>query len=248
MTGKAWGIFAALCVAILGGMIFMAQGDKIDVSNIDGNKLQSASTQNGNIGEHIEGKTDSKVVLIEYGDYQCPGCGTAYPIMKNIATKYKDKVAFVFRNFPLYSIHPNAFAAATVAEAAGLQGKFEQMHDKLYESQSSWRDLTGAERTNYFLVLGGQLGLNTDKMKADLDSANIKKKIDFDTALGKKAQVTGTPAFYLNGKSVGDQYVLDGKIVPKDTKGASLIWADQATFENLVLNPALKEAGIELPQ
>ena len=77
MTSKGWIIFATLCVAILGGMIFMAQKDKMDISNIDINKLQAATEQNGNIAEHVEGKADSKVVLIEYGDFQCPGCASS---------------------------------------------------------------------------------------------------------------------------------------------------------------------------
>lgn len=245
MTSKGWIIFATLCVAILGGMIFTAQKDKIDVANVDLNKLQSATSQNGNIADHVEGKTDSKVVLIEYGDFQCPGCASANPVIKSVVEKYKDRIAFVFRNYPLYQAHPNAFASASVAEAAGLQGKYWEMHAKLYENQTLWKDLSGAARTDYYLSAASDLGLDTAKFTADIDSEAVKKKIDFDTALGKKAEITGTPSFFLNGKSVGDQYVLDGKIVPKGTSGASLIWSDQTAFENLLIIPALKEAGIE---
>ena len=246
MTSKGWIIFATLCVAILGGMIFLAQKDKMDVSNIDINKLQAATEQNGNIAEHVEGKADSKVVLIEYGDFQCPGCASSQPVMKELVEKYKGQIAFAFRNYPLYQAHPNAFSSASAAEAAGLQGKYWEMYHKLFENQSAWRDLSGAERTNYYLSLASDLKLDTAKFTTDIDSEAVKKKIDFDTALGQKAEVTGTPSFYLNGKNVGDQYVLDGKIVAKGTSGASLIWSDATAFENLIILPALKEAGISV--
>ena len=246
MTSKGWIIFATLCVAILGGMIFMAQKDKMDVSAIDVNKIQAATAQSGDIADHTEGKTDSKVVLIEYGDFQCPGCASAQPVMKALVEKYKDKMTFVFRNYPLYQAHPNAFSSASAAEAAGLQGKYWEMYHKLYENHSAWRDLSGSERTNYYLSLASDLELDTAKFTTDIDSDAVKKKIDFDTALGQKAKVTGTPSFYMNGKNVGDQYVLDGKIVAKGTSGASLIWSDAAAFENLIILPALKEAGISV--
>jgi protein-disulfide isomerase len=247
MTKEGWIIFATLCVGILAGLIYFAQKDKTDVSGIDETKVVAASHANGTIGDHIEGAASSKVVLIEYGDFQCPGCGSAHPVMKKIVEKYKDKIAFVFRNYPLYTAHPNAYAAATAAESAGLQGKYWEMHNRLYENQSAWSSLGGDQRTDYFVAAASDLGLNTDQFKKDLDNDAIKKKIGFDEALGRKANLSGTPSFYLNGKSVGDQYVLDGKIVPKSAD-ARLIWSDQTAFETHILNPALKAAGIALPE
>ena len=247
MTKKGWILFATLCVGILAGLIYFAQKDKTDVSGVDETKIIAASAANGNIGEHIEGNVNSKVVLIEYGDFQCPGCGSAHPVMKKIVEKYKDKIAFVFRNYPLYTTHPNAYAAATAAESAGLQGKYWEMHNRLFENQSAWSSLGGDQRTEFFVAAASDLGLNTDQFKKDLNNDNIKKKISFDEALGRKINLSGTPSFYIGGKSVGDQYVLDGKIVPKSSD-ARLIWSDQTAFENLVLNPALKEAGIPLPE
>lgn len=248
MTKKGWIVFAILCVGILTGMVVLAQKGKTDISGIDGTKIIPTSEKTGNIAEHVEGNISSKVVLIEYGDFQCPGCGSAHPIMKKVVEKYKDKIAFVFRNFPLYTAHPNAYAAATAAEAAGLQGKYWEMHDKLYENQSSWKDLGGEERTNYFAGVASDFGLNVDQFKKDLDNENIKKKISVDEALGRKADISGTPSFFIGSKNVGDQYILNGKIVAKGTKDAQLIWGDQAAFETLVLNPALTEAGIPLPE
>ena len=248
MTTKTWIIFSVLCVAILGGLIAVSQGSKIDVSNVELSAIQPATKMSGDIADHATGNTKSSVVLFEYGDYQCPGCESAYPIIKQVTDKYKDQIAFVFRNFPLTSIHPNALAAASASEAAGLQGKYWQMHDKLYEDQASWRDLNGAARTDYFVSAAKDLGLNDGTFRSDLDSKRVSGKISFDKALGEKAGITGTPSFFVNGKNVGDQYVKNGAIVPKGTEGAQLIWSDADAFEKLVIVPALKDNNIALPK
>lgn len=244
MTKKGWIIIAVLCISILGGMIWLAQRDKVNVDNIDGAKVQTASTQSGNIADHVYGKADSKVVLVEYGDFQCPGCGSAHPVIKNVVEKYKDKIAFVFRNYPLYTAHPNAYAASAAAEAAGLQGKYWEMHNKLFEDQNGWNKLSGSARADYFSAAAEALGLNVGDFNKAVDGEAVKKKITFDTALGKKAQLTGTPTFYINNKNVGDEYVINDRIVSKGTSGAELIWAKESSFEKLVIIPALKEVGI----
>jgi len=218
VSKKAWIIFAAICVVLLGGLIFISSKDKIDVSGVDANKIQKANTQSGDIADHVYGKADSKVVLIEYGDYQCPGCGSAYPNVKAVTEKYKGQVAFIFRNFPITSLHPNARVAAAVAEAAGLQGKFWEMHNELYETQSNWETLNSSERTDYFVGVAKKLGLNTETFKTDLASAKVNQKISYDQAIGKKINVNATPTFYLNGKGLdqsswSDQDKLDATIV-----------------------------------
>ena len=218
MSKKTWIIFAAVCVVLLTGLVLISSKDKIDVSGVDAGKIQKANVQSGDIADHVYGKADSKVVLIEYGDYQCPGCGSAYPNVKAVTEKYKDQVAFIFRNFPITSLHPNARVAAAVAESAGLQGKFWEMHNKLYETQSSWETLNSSERTDFFVNYAKQLGLNTDTFKTDLASAKVNQKISYDQAIGKKINVNATPTFYLNGKcldqsSWSDQDKLDATIV-----------------------------------
>lgn len=200
------------------------------MSSIDTNKVQPASDQSGQIADHVFGKADSKVILVEYGDFQCPGCGSVYPTLKTLSEKYKGQMAFVFRNFPLTTIHPNARAAAAAAEAASLQGKYWEMHDKLYETQSDWQNLSGKERTDFFANYANSLGLNTDTFKADLGGKNVNQKISFDQALGKKVNVNSTPSLYLNGKAV-----------EQDT------WSDQTKFDALVVTE-LKAKGIALPE
>lgn len=247
MTKKTWIIFAVICVAIIGGMIYTSRNNRVNVTDVDGNVYQAASAENGNIGDHTYGNMKSKVILIEYGDYQCPGCASAYSVIKEVTEKYKDKMGFIFRNYPLYSAHPNAFAAAAAAEAAGLQGKYWEMHDKLYSEQNTWKSLTGSARTDYFIQTADQIGISGSELSGQLDNSNIKRKIDFDEALGKKAGVKGTPSFYIDGTNVGDQDVSDGKLIPSDSSSDTpSVWSTADTFEQYIIIPALKKAGIEV--
>lgn len=148
---------------------------------------------------HQTKQSSAKVNLVEFGDYQCPGCGAAHPILKQIVEQYKDNdnVNFVFRNFPLESIHPNAHIAAEAAEAAGKQGKFWEMHDLLYEKQADWSTLD--DPSAVFADYASTLGINVDQFKTSVSQRLfadlIKADLDDGTALGVK----GTPTFYING-------------------------------------------------
>lgn len=247
MTSKTWIIFGTVVLALFGGIIYLSTNkQRIDVSQVDAMKPVSASKQSGNIGDHVYGNKDAKIVLIEYGDYQCPGCESAYQPLKNVTEKYKDHVAFVFRNFPLTSIHPNARAAAAAAEAAGLQGKYWEMHNLLYEDQAAWKDADTSNRGAIFEGYAKQLGLNVKQYSDDLKNKTdvITAKIDYDRALGGKVGVSSTPTLYLNGKVI-DKYVKDGKLVPQ-SNDASPVWANEESFDTLIMQPALKEAGIDI--
>lgn len=207
MSRNTWIIFCVIVVAILGGLVYTSQSNKIDVSDVDGNKIQSASKQNGQIGDHVFGNKNSKVVLIEYGDFQCPGCKAAEPNLREISETYKDDMAFVFRNFPLTTMHPNARAAAAAAEAAGTLGKYWEMHTAIYSNQDAWKDATGTSRTDTFTDYARTIGLNEDKFREALEKSSINKKISFDQALGKKAKVTSTPTLFLNGEMVSEDVI-----------------------------------------
>lgn len=212
MSTKSWIIFTAICVLLFGGLLFWSQRDRIDVSKINTNDILSAQAASGNISDHVEGNKNAKVVLIEYGDFQCPGCGKAHPIVKSVLEKYDDNVAFVFRNFPLTSIHPNARAAAAAAEAAGLEGgkeKYWQMHDKLYENQQEWQDASTSERSDFFANYAQAIGINKTKFETTLSelSSRINQKISFDQELGRKLNITGTPTFYLNGTQMTSEQI-----------------------------------------
>jgi protein-disulfide isomerase len=231
MSGKAWIIFVAVCVVLFGGLVVYSGRDRVDVSGVDTNKIQAASESNGSIGDHVYGDKNAKVVLIEYGDFQCPGCKAAYPTLKSVKEKYEGQIAFVFRNFPLTNIHPNARAAAAAAEAAGKLGKYWEMHDILFENQDAWKGASNSERGTIFANYAGQIGLDKAAFTNELDeqSAGINKKINFDIALARKLNVTGTPSLFLNGEKVADDQ-----------------YGSEEALDKLVLD-ALKKQGVEVP-
>jgi protein-disulfide isomerase len=224
-----WIIFSVIAVGILAILILSSGKSSIDVSNINADAVQAGSSQNGNIGDHVFGKTDSKVTLIEYGDFQCPPCANIYPVVKSLTEKYKNQLQYVFRNFPIADLHPNAKAAAASAEAAGLQGKYWEMHDKLYEAQNDWSNLSSSERTTLFDSLAKGLNLDMKKFDADMSSSSVASKINFDIALGTKVSVSGTPSFFLNGKKL-----------------ETSAYSTEAIFKDTI-NAQLKKAGIPLP-
>jgi protein-disulfide isomerase len=202
MNKVAWIIFGAAIVLILGGLVVYSRlsNPGIDVSSVDVNALVSANDQNGQVADHTLGKTDSNVIFIEYGDFQCPSCGGAHPQVKQIMEEYSDRVLFIFRNLPLTSIHPNARAAAAAVEAAGLQGKYWEMHDLVFESQDDWSSLNTTDRTSTFTAYAETLALNKDQFLSDLNGDAVKKKIAYDEALFKSTGFEkSTPAFILNG-------------------------------------------------
>jgi protein-disulfide isomerase len=146
-----------------------------------------------------EGDTNSPVSVIEYGDFECPACGAYFPIMQQLLQNYGSRVDFVFRNFPLTTIHPNAMIAAQAAEAAGLQGKYWPMHDLLYTDQNDWvNDSTSTVVKDYFDVYASSLGLNVTKFDTDINSSAVANKIQIDMTSGNAAQVDHTPTFFIN--------------------------------------------------
>lgn len=177
-------------------------------------KAAAPSGSNGTTTtNHVYGSGKKGVTLIEYGDYQCPACGAYYPLVKTLADKYKQDIYVQFRNFPLVSIHPNAFAGARAAEAADKQGKFWEMHDLLYQendtyyaaqnrgqSYSTW--INSSSPLLYFDQYAKQLGLNVTQFDTDFKSSEIN---DFINADIKAAQILGansTPTFVLDGKKL----------------------------------------------
>ncbi len=145
---------------------------------------------------HKKGATKGKVTVVEFGDFQCPACGSAHPIVKELTEVYKDQVTFVFREFPL-PMHKNAKVAALAAEAAGAQGKFFEMHDMLFETQQAWSEKDNAE--DIFVQYGQKLKLDIDKFKADMKDPKLEDKIQKDMADGNGVGVNATPTFYING-------------------------------------------------
>jgi len=141
--------------------------------------------------DHSVGDAAARVTLVEYGDYQCPFCGQAYPIVKAIQRAMAQRLRFVFRNFPLSNAHPFAEAAAEAAEAAGAQGKFWEMHDLLYENQAS----LGQE---LLVEAAARLSLDVPLFVGDLRTRKYKERVRHDFMGGVRSGVNGTPCFFVN--------------------------------------------------
>ena len=141
--------------------------------------------------DHADGPSDAPVTLVEYGDYECPYCGRAYPIVKEIQKRMEGRLRFVFRNFPLNTNHEHAGVAAQAAEAAAGQGKFWQMHDLLYEHQD---ELAEADLNSYAL----KIGLEIYQFESDLSTERYAKRVRDDFRGGVRSGVNGTPTFFIN--------------------------------------------------
>ena len=141
--------------------------------------------------DYILGPSDAALTLVEYGDYQCSYCGQAYPIVKQIQRTYPDSLRFVFRNFPIPEIHPEALAAAEFAEYAGSQGKFWEAHDALYENQDQLGDA-------FYRELASSLGLNAAAAEAAVSAQQFGDRIQGQINSGLRSGVNGTPAFFIN--------------------------------------------------
>ncbi len=149
--------------------------------------------------DHVRGPENAPVTLVEYGDYECPYCGAAYPIVKRIQKTMGNDLRFVFRNFPLAEIHPHALHAAYAAEAAGLQDKFWEMHDMLFEHQDALED-------DDLLRYAQMLALDTDQFARDFASDEVASKVEEDFSSGVRSGVNGTPTFFINGVRHDDSY------------------------------------------
>jgi len=153
----------------------------------------------------VMGNKDAKVTMIEFSDFQCPFCKAFYTDSetKVIDTYVKTgKIKFVYRQFPLVSIHPNAQKAAEAAECANDQGKFWEFHDVLFQNQDTWAPLAAADAAADFVTYAGQVGMDTDQFSSCFQSAKFKKNVDDDTADATAAQVDATPTFFINGVRV----------------------------------------------
>ncbi len=142
--------------------------------------------------DHIQGNADAPAVLVEYGDYECPHCGHAYPIVKQVQEHFGQRLVFVFRNFPLNEMHPNAEGAAEAAEFAAAGKRFWEMHDSLFENQ----DALGLP---LLLELATSLGLSAEALNRDLEDGKYTPHVKDDFMGGVRSGVNGTPTFFING-------------------------------------------------
>jgi protein-disulfide isomerase len=156
--------------------------------------------------DHIQGPAEAAVTLVEYGDYECPYCGAAYPILKDVQARMSERLRFVFRNFPITTSHPHAEQAAEAAEAAGAQGTFWEMHDLLYENQQRLGD-------DDLRVHAEMLGLDVERFDRELAEHVHAARVHEDFMSGVRSGVNGTPTFYIDGVRHDGSYDLETLLV-----------------------------------
>ena len=152
--------------------------------------------------EWIIGAENAQATMVEYGDYQCPACKTYAPVVKQLLDEYPNDLRVIYRHIPLVSIHENAMSAARAAEAAGLQGKFWEMHDLLFEFQDDWA--TAGNLKEIFTEYATDLELDTDRFLIDFESDAVQVEVDKDIFSANRLGVNQTPTFYVNGKLVAN--------------------------------------------
>lgn len=181
-----WKIAALVAVLALGGAIYYAKQA--------GEKANEGVT----VEAHVKGNPEGKVELIEYSDFQCPACGQFYPYIKDLMDEYGDQIRFEYRHFPLTTVHPMAVPAARATEAAAVQGKFWEMHDKLFENQATWSNSKNANAV--FIQYATEIGLDVNLFKKHLNSSIIADAVDKSFADARSRGFSGTPTFLLNGE------------------------------------------------
>jgi protein-disulfide isomerase len=194
-------IVIVLAAAVAGGWILIRSSRQ--ASNSSAPTPDPALQVKGADPPHVRGNANAAVTLEEFGDFQCPSCGAYYPELKKIEAEFGDNLRVIFREYPLVPTHEHALLAAQAAEAAGLQGKFWEMHDKLYENQTTWT--TAKDLVPIFVDYGKQMGLDTDRFMRDLNGEAVAARIFQDGKRVHALGLSGTPSFFVNGKEAKDE-------------------------------------------
>jgi protein-disulfide isomerase len=190
-----WGIGIAMLFGL--GWVMVKLASRVQLPQSGGGLVVEVSAS-----DNILGPADAPVTLVEYSDFQCPACAAFYPIIKQAMAEasLKDKIRLVYRNFPLSSIHKNAQLAAQAGQAAALQGKFWQMHDKLFEGQKKWQGMSSQGAQSTFREYAQSIGLDVSRWERDQKSSSVASKVKADYDGGIAAGVDSTPTFFVNGK------------------------------------------------
>lgn len=181
-------------IILIGGIFFLSN-------------TNSPTTSSGKVDPKVLVENDSektgnqkaKITLVEFSDFQCPYCGASYQMTKDLVSKYKNDILFVYRHYPLNQ-HKNAMIASEASEAAGAQGKFWEMHDMLFENQNVWSESDNP--LAIFTTYAQKLHLNIEQFLNDIKTEKYLGKIQKDRADGNKAGISGTPTYFLNGEQI----------------------------------------------
>ena len=185
----------ALITIAGGAMLYHAKGRPL----LTLSKNPFAPGKSGSESIHIRGKSDAPITLEEFGDFECPPCGKLSEPINKLEQDYHSRLRIIFHHFP-FATHPHARPAAFASEAAGLQGRFWEMHDVLYREQAAWSKAVDAQ--SLFSSYAGMLGLKVDRFKRDMDSDEVKKRVDADQQEGAALGVTVTPTIFINNRAL----------------------------------------------
>lgn len=200
-------IVIVLIAAVAVGWVLLRSTQQSRNSNIP--TPDPATEVQGAEPAHVRGSASAPVTLEEFGDFECGACGSYYPELKKIEMEYGDKLKVIFRELPLVTMHQHALLSAQAAEAAGLQGKFWEMHDKLYENQVTWTK--AQDLVPVFVDYAKQIGINPDQFMKDLNGEKVAARIFQDGKRAHSFGLKGTPSFFVNGKeATGDQWKPEG--------------------------------------
>jgi protein-disulfide isomerase len=201
-------IIVVVLLAALGVTWALMRSSRTATSQNGSANINSASPElipPGAEPPHVRGNQNAPVTVEEFADFQCPSCGAYYPELKKIETEFGDKLRVIFRERPLVPPHDHALLAAQAAEAAGMQDRFWEMHDKLYENQTTWS--TTSDLVPVFVDYAKQIGLDTDRFMKDLNGEKVATRIFQDGKRVHALNVNSTPTFFVNGKeATGDQW------------------------------------------
>lgn len=188
-----------IVLASLGFTLLSGKGDELKSETPVAPALSLATATAGALPPNVKGSPASSVVLEEFIDYQCDACAAKHPLIKEITAEYGDRIAVVMRNFPIGE-RKRAYDAALAVEAAGLQGRFWDMHDRLFNDQADWS--TSDEHRRLFETYARELGLDVGRFKADLDSEAVNARVKADISRGQSGGVRSTPSLFINGTPV----------------------------------------------
>lgn len=223
IAGVIIGVVIAAFIIIATYFVIDGNNKATDFNSYDFYSIIEADDSNGNIGDHVKGNPDAPVIIYEYADYQCPGCASINPKVNKAVNESDGKLAIVYRSF-LLSYHKNGTAAASAAEAAGLQGYWKPYADKLFSEQAEWESASANERTaifeKYFNEVTENKG-NLEQFREDISSDRVSKKISFDMGIARRIDVPSTPAFYVDGQlikwSEAGELEIDGEVISWDS-------------------------------
>ena len=216
-------IVAAVAVVTVGSGAMLYRTKRAQLLPVSENRSLSGKSSTESM--HIRGNADAPVTLEEFGDFQCPPCGNFAGFAEELLKQYDSRLRIVFRNFPLL-VHEHAREAALAAEAAGLQGRFWEMHDVLYREQAAWSKAPNAREL--FESYAGTIGLNLDQFRKDMDGEKARERVDSDQALGDSLGIKLTPTLIINNHPMdpkdknpeGVRAAIDAALQEKSKSGA----------------------------